>query len=74
MADGTDEEAAHAARMDEWVVWETRRGREECGGDMNLPARVLFLFFSFVCCMGVLLPPNPAHSAPWRAWDLICGS
>jgi len=32
MADGTDEEAAHAARMDEWVVWETRRGREECGG------------------------------------------
>jgi len=31
MADGTDEEAAHAARMDEWIVWETRRGREECG-------------------------------------------
>jgi len=27
MADGTDEEAAHAARMDEWIVWETRRGR-----------------------------------------------
>jgi len=31
MADGTDEEAAHAARMDEWIVWETRRGREERG-------------------------------------------
>jgi len=28
IADGMDEEAAHAARMDEWVVWETR---EECG-------------------------------------------
>jgi hypothetical protein len=22
MADGTDEESAHAARMDEWVAWE----------------------------------------------------
>jgi hypothetical protein len=22
MADGTDEEGAYAARMDEWVVWE----------------------------------------------------
>jgi len=31
MAGGTDEEAAHAARMDEWIMWETRRGREECG-------------------------------------------
>ena len=31
MADGTDEESAHATRMDEWVVWETRRGREERG-------------------------------------------
>jgi len=31
MTDGTDEEAAHAAKMDEWIMWETRRGREECG-------------------------------------------
>jgi hypothetical protein len=23
MADGTDEDGAHAARMDEWVAWET---------------------------------------------------
>jgi hypothetical protein len=29
MKDGTDEESA--ARMDEWVAWETRRGREEKG-------------------------------------------
>ena len=28
---GMDEESAHAARMDEWVVWDTRRGREERG-------------------------------------------
>jgi len=24
MADGTDEESAHAARMDEWIAWEPR--------------------------------------------------
>jgi len=24
--------------------------------------------------MGVLLPPSLAHSAPWRATDLICCS
>ena len=29
MADGTDEDAAHAAEMDEWVVWETREARGE---------------------------------------------
>jgi hypothetical protein len=23
MADGTDEDGAYAARMDEWVAWET---------------------------------------------------
>jgi len=28
MADGTDEESAHAARMDEWVVWEPRGARD----------------------------------------------
>jgi hypothetical protein len=26
MADGTDEDGAHAARMDEWVAWETVEG------------------------------------------------
>ena len=29
IADGTDEESAHAVRMDESVVWEARRGRVE---------------------------------------------
>jgi len=28
MEDGTDEEEARAARMDEWVVWEGEGGRE----------------------------------------------
>ena len=27
VADGTDEESAHAARMDEWIVWKTREAR-----------------------------------------------
>jgi hypothetical protein len=26
MADGTDEDGAHAARMDEWVAWEMVEG------------------------------------------------
>jgi len=42
-------------------------------GGMKL-SRVLFLVFSFVYCMGVLLPPSLAHSAPWRAMDLLCSS
>jgi hypothetical protein len=29
MADGTDEDGAHAARMDEWVAWETWETVEE---------------------------------------------
>jgi len=29
VANGTDEESAHAARMDEWIVWETRRAGDE---------------------------------------------
>jgi len=49
-------------------------GGKSVGRGNRLPARVLFLFFSFVCCMGVLLPPSLAHSAPWRAEDLICCS
>jgi hypothetical protein len=31
MADGTDEDGARAARMDEWVVWEAE-GRVAPGG------------------------------------------
>jgi len=32
MADGTDEDGAHAAKMDEWVAWESEEA-EERGGD-----------------------------------------
>jgi len=32
MADGTDEDGAHAVKMDEWVAWETEEV-EERGGD-----------------------------------------
>ena len=31
MKDGTGGESAYASRMDEWVAWETSRGREEGG-------------------------------------------
>ena len=31
MRNGTDEESAYATRMDEWMTWETRWGREERG-------------------------------------------
>jgi hypothetical protein len=31
MADGTDEDGARAARMDDWIVWETV-GRVTPGG------------------------------------------
>jgi hypothetical protein len=39
MKDGTDEESAYAARMDEWVAWETRRER----GGLNCLARFSLL-------------------------------
>jgi len=32
VADGTDEDGAHAARMDEWITWETEEVKER-GGD-----------------------------------------
>jgi len=51
MADGTDEEAAHAARMGEWIVWETRRGLEECG-EGYFVARLLLFLLSFVLLYG----------------------
>jgi len=31
MADGTDEDGAHAARMDEWIAWETEEVKERGG-------------------------------------------
>jgi hypothetical protein len=44
MADGTDEDGAYAARMDEWVAWETMEGAA-------LGTRV-----DFVCCFCFTFP------------------
>jgi len=49
MADGTDEDGAHAAKMDEWIAWETEEV-EDRGGD-GIICSVLFSFcflFSFL--------------------------
>jgi len=71
MADGTDEDGARAARMDEWVVWEVGNGIASSGVKLFLSRRSS-LSFLYQSCKGVLLPPIPAHSALWRATDLIC--
>jgi len=45
MADGMDEESAHAARMDEWIAWEARDGIAPQGRRLNYRVAVfLFLF------------------------------
>jgi len=51
MADGTDEEAAYAARMDEWIVWETRRDRRSVGR-----AKLLLAFSLFTLVWGYSCP------------------
>ena len=61
MKDGTDEESAYATRMDEWVAWETRRGRKERGEGQFVWAG---FSISSLLLYGVLLPPRPTHSAP----------
>ena len=50
MADGTDEESAYAASMDEWIErWDSPEGR-------RLNCYTVFISFLFSYCMGVLLP------------------
>ena len=44
--DGTDEESAYVVRMDEWVVWETRRRTEERGGLINCQRAFPSFFFT----------------------------
>jgi len=61
VADGTDEDGAWAAAIDEWIVWETAETGEE--------ARTRFPFlFSLHSVRGTT--PGPAHSALLRATDL----
>jgi len=71
MADGTDEEAAHAARID-GLYGKLGEDGKSVGRVNLLPA--CFSFSPFLCCMGVLLPPSLAHSAPWRVTDPLCCS
>jgi hypothetical protein len=49
MADGTDEDGAYAARMDEWVAWET----------VEVVLRLFSLSFYHPCVRGARTP----HSA-----------
>jgi len=42
MADGTDEDGAHVARMDEWVAWGTKSGA----------LGALFVSLPFLFCKG----------------------
>jgi hypothetical protein len=77
MADGTDEDGAYAARMDERVAWEAVEGSAPSGRGL-----ISFVCFSFPFSQ-VSLPhsfvrgartPRPAHSALPRPEDLICRS
>jgi len=66
MADGTDEDGARAAAMDEWIICEAE---ERAAAE----ARNWCLFFSFLfsfTCRGTHTP-GLAHSAPLRVTDLL---
>jgi hypothetical protein len=65
-----DEEGAYAARMDEWVVWETVEG-EALGARTNLSSFFLFPFVDFLSRLSFISTPRPAHSALQRAEDLL---
>jgi hypothetical protein len=70
MADGTDEDGAHAARMDEWVAWEALEGTAPRGeGLLGLFPFIFLYLHSFV--RGARTPSS-AHSAPSRAEDFLC--
>jgi hypothetical protein len=47
MADGTDEDGAHAARMDEWVAWEAAE-RSAPRGESYLFCVSLMFNFPFI--------------------------
>jgi hypothetical protein len=67
IADGTDEDGTHAARMDEW---NGRQWREQPLGERDNLTFLLFLFLCFLL-LGARTP-RLAHSAPPRAEDLFC--
>jgi hypothetical protein len=57
MADGTDEDGARASRIDEWVVWETRRGKP-----LGTNLQTFFCSFLYLFCQGTHTQ-GLAHSA-----------
>jgi hypothetical protein len=64
MVDGTDEDGARAAKMDEWVVW--MRWREQ---PLGVIGDLLFSLRSFI--RGARTP-RLAHTAPPGGGGLIC--
>jgi hypothetical protein len=66
IADGTNEDGVHAARMDEWVIWET----EERVVPRGQSAYLFFLVFSHLFVRGARTP-RLAHSAMPRVEDLL---
>jgi len=64
MADGTDQDEARAARMDEWIAWEV----EERGGEGTFFS--LSSFFIFL--LRGTHTPSLAHSASLRVGDFFC--
>jgi hypothetical protein len=70
VADGTNEDGAHAARMDEWVGM----GGGGEGGPEGRELICLFLLFTFPFLSFVrgTRTPRLAHSAPPRAKDSLC--
>jgi hypothetical protein len=73
MADGTDEDGAYAARMDEWVAWETVEEQPRgAKGNSCIPPRgvtivvavyfaLLYLFLTTLSCKGGSHPETCAQ-------------
>jgi hypothetical protein len=71
MADGTEEDGAHAARMDEWVAWEAV---ERVAGPQGRGITCSFLMFTFPLYHSFVRgnrTPRLAHSASPRAEDFL---
>jgi len=66
MADGTMEDDARAAKMDEWVIWETEE-RDPQGAKLGF-----FLVVSLILLLRGPHPPSVAHSAPLGSTDIFC--
>jgi len=63
MADGTDEESAYAARMDEWIAWESRGARDGIArrGRLNRSTILISFLFSLFLYGGTPAPETCAQ-------------